>query len=281
LVLVYAGLVLSLWWFQERILFQPPVGLAASTVSARQVRYRAADGAELFAYLVGDCTSDSTVVIAFHGNAEVSRWLVPWAATLVRESGACVLLPEYRGYDGIPGAPTYATSAHDARAALAYVRDSLGVASNNVVLFGHSLGSAIAAELAAAQHPRSLVLQAPFSSARAMAARMAVPGLTAFFGLISRIHFDTIARVRSLAVPVWVAHGDRDLVVPIRMGRAVFEAAAQRGDLLVVRGAGHNDVAEVAGSAYWEWLVRAVHAAPTAQRSSPSRDEAAGIPSGL
>src|SRR5215217_1979110 len=96
------------------------------------------------------------------------------------------------GYDGIPGAPTYATSAHDARAALAYVRDSLGVASNNVVLFGHSLGSAIAAELAAAQHPRSLVLQAPFSSARAMAARMAVPGLTAFFGLISRIHFDTI-----------------------------------------------------------------------------------------
>src|SRR5215207_412994 len=118
LLVVYAGLLLMLWRFQDRILFQPPVGVASSAVEARHIQYRAADGVELFAYLVGDCTRESTLVIAFHGNAEIARWSVPWAATLVRESNVCVLLPEYRGYDGLSGVPTYETSAHDARAAL-------------------------------------------------------------------------------------------------------------------------------------------------------------------
>lgn len=262
LLVVYAGLLLLLWGFQERILFQPPVGVETSPVAARQVRYRASDGAELFAFVVGDRTSNGPVVLAFHGNAEVSRWLVPWASRLTREAAACVVLAEYRGYDGLAGAPTYAASARDARAALDYVHNSLNVAPSNVVLFGHSLGSAVAAELAAVAQPRAVILLAPFSSARAMAARMIVPGLRVLFRVISRVHFDTTARVAEIAAPVWVAHGDRDLVVPARMGREVFAAAAHPGELLMVNGAGHNDVAEVGGAAYWSWLTRAVRSAP-------------------
>jgi len=268
LLVLYAGLLLMLWQFQERILFQPPAGLEMSAVAARQVRYRASDGTELFAFIVGDCTPTSTVVLAFHGNAEVSRWLVPWASTLANEAGVCVVLAEYRGYDGLAGPPTYTASAHDARAALDYVHDSLKVAPSNVVLLGHSLGSAIAAELAAAAAPRALILLAPFSSARAMAGRMIVPGLRVLFRFISRVHFDTVARVAAMKTPVWVAHGDRDVVVPVRMGREVFAAAAHPGELLVVSGAGHNDVAEVGGSAYWSWLARAIRseAAPSTTR---------------
>jgi uncharacterized protein len=267
LLVVYGGLLLLLWRFQERILFQPPVGASTSPVAARQVHYRASDGAELFAFVVGDCTGEGPVVLAFHGNAEVSRWLVPWASRLAREAAACVVLAEYRGYDGLAGAPTYAASARDARAALDYIHNSLNVAPANVVLFGHSLGSAVAAELAAVAQPRALILLAPFSSARAMAARMIVPGLRVLFQVISRVHFDTVARVAELAAPVWVAHGDRDLVVPARMGREVFAAAANRGELLMVSGAGHNDVAEVGGAAYWSWLTRAVRREPV--RASP------------
>jgi pimeloyl-ACP methyl ester carboxylesterase len=262
LIALYAGLLLLLWQFQERILFQPPVGVGAPPVGARQVHYRAADGAELFAFVVGECTPERRVVLVFHGNAEVARWLVPWAATLARATDACVVLAEYRGYDGLAGPPSYASSAHDAAAALDYVLGSLKVPPSNVVFFGHSLGSAIAAELAATIHARALVLQAPFSSARAMASRMIVPGLRAFFRLISRVHFDTIACVAGTKAPVWVVHGDRDVVVPVRMGREVFAAAAFPGELLVVRGAGHNDVAEIGGSAYWSWLTRAVRSEP-------------------
>jgi fermentation-respiration switch protein FrsA (DUF1100 family) len=264
LVLLYAGFLGMLWWFQERVVFQPPGGIAPSDVAAKRVTYRTTDNLDLFAYIVGDCAPAGPVMLAFHGNADLARWLVPWASTVVQQTGACVIIPEYRGYDGAPGVPTYAGSSLDAGAALAFVRDSLRVSSDRLVYFGHSLGTAIASELAASDPPRSLVLQSPFSSARAMAARMFLPGLSTFFGLISRVHFDTIARVRALAAPVWVAHGDRDIIIPVRMGREVFEAAAHKGDLLIVPGAGHNDVAEIGGPGYWEWLRDAIRSTPSA-----------------
>jgi pimeloyl-ACP methyl ester carboxylesterase len=278
LITMYAGSLLMLWHFQERILFQPPMVVDASPVSARQVHYRASDGTALFAFVVGECTPTSTVVLAFHGNAEVSRWLVPWASKLARESSACVVLAEYRGYDGLSGSPSYASSSHDARAALDFIVDSLKGSTENIILYGHSLGTAIAAELGTTFHPRALVLQAPFSSAKEMAARMIVPGLRTLFRIISRIHFDTVARVREIAAPTWVVHGDRDFVVPVRMGREVFAAAEQRGELLIVPGAGHNNVADVGGRAYWSWLVRAVRSQPAA---SPTLDAAAGTRSAL
>jgi pimeloyl-ACP methyl ester carboxylesterase len=257
--LLYVGLVVMLWWFQEHVVFQPPPDRDPSAaVAAARVEYRASDGVSLFAYIVGECRADRTAVLAFHGNADLARWLVPWAARVANETGACVMIPEYRGYDGLHPFPSYTASALDARAALDYLRDTLRVPPSHIVVFGHSLGSAIAAELAAAVPPRALVLQSPFSTARAMAARMFVPGLTLFWQLISRVHFNTIARVRSLASPVWVAHGDRDVIIPVHMGREVFAAAAHKGDLLIVHGAGHNDVADVGGRAYWDWLARAI-----------------------
>jgi fermentation-respiration switch protein FrsA (DUF1100 family) len=209
--------------------------------------------------------------MAFHGNAELARWLVPWASQVARAANACVMIPEYRGYDGLKGLPTYVGSAHDARAARAYARDTLGAGSRQTVYFGHSLGTAIAAELAASDPPRALVLQSPFSSARAMSQRLFVPWLTTFWGLISRVHFDTVARVRALDAPVSVAHGDRDGIIPISMGREVFAAARVPGELLIVPGAGHNDVASVGGRAYWMWLARAVHSGESVSVSSDAR----------
>ena len=80
LALLYVCAVLLLWRFQEQIVFQPPSGVAASDVAARRVTYLAEDGIELFAFLVGECEGDSTFVLTFYGNVDLSRWLVPWAA---------------------------------------------------------------------------------------------------------------------------------------------------------------------------------------------------------
>lgn len=273
---LYVGVILLLWAFQEQVVFQPPrVGPTAS-FAARKVRYRASDGVELFAYLVGECKPGSTVMIAFHGNADVARWFLPWASNAARAANACVMLPEYRGYDGLAGSPSYQASALDARAALHYARESLHVPPDSLVVFGYSLGSAIATELAAHMRPRALVLQAPFTSMNAMAARMYVPGLQFFFAMITRVRYNTLALVRALQTPVWVAHGDRDRVVPLEMGKEVFEAARNRGQLLVVRGAGHMDLPEVGGAAYWSWLANAVHPRPTmAARATGAVDPAA------
>lgn len=257
-IVVYLALLGTLWWAQERVVFQPPRRVPALDVDARRVTYQARDGVPLFAYVVGDCSPSTTVLLAFHGNADLARWLVPWAADVVRRTSACVVIPEYRGYDGLEGRPTYEGSAFDARAALDFVHDSLGVEQSRLVFFGHSLGTAIATELALVEQPRALILQSPFTSARAMAARMFLPGLTLFWSAISRVHFNTVAAVQRLRCPVWVSHGTRDLIIPVRMGREVFDAAPVKGELLIVDRAGHNDVPEAGGEAYWNWLRPAV-----------------------
>lgn len=278
LAALYVVVVFMLWRYQERVVFQPPHGIPPADVPARQVRYRSADGFDLFAYVVGECTPESDVVLAFHGNAELSRWLVPWATTVSQLFGACVFVPEYRGYDGLAGAPTYSGSAQDARAALAYVREQMGASPDRLVYFGHSLGSAIAAELAAYAPPRALILQAPFTSARDMARRMVVPGLAMLWRLVSRVHYDTIERVRSSNARVWVAHGDTDFVIPVRMGRAVFAAAREMGELLIVPRAGHNDVPQLGGREYWNWLRRALAAKRPAPATPVARAETRSEP---
>lgn len=262
LVAYFVAMVL-LWRFQERVVFQPPRPVP-DPAGAVKVAYTASDGVALHAFVVGDCAKSSFVILAFHGNADLAAWLVPWASRAARETGACVILPEYRGYGGLRGPPTYDGVTLDAQAALGFVREQLGVPPSRTVYFGHSLGSAVAAELAEAAEPRALVLQSPFSSARAMANRMLMPGLGGLWALVSRVHYDTIRRVRAIRAPVSVAHGDRDLVIPVRMGQEVFDAAPQRGELLVVPGAGHNDVDEIGQALYWDWLRRACQARPVA-----------------
>lgn len=258
--IVYLLLLGILWQHQEHIVFQPPPAASnaasrfAGSEQVRQVSYRADDGLELFGFVVGDVGRAELLLIAFHGNADLARFLVPWAQAATRVASVAVMLPELRGYDGLAGRPTYQDAARDARAARQFVVEQLTVRHDRVAYFGHSLGSAIAAELAAEATPTALLLQSPFSSARAMARRMALPGLSLFWPLVSRVHYDTERRVRTLTAPVSVAHGLRDMIVPVRMGRRVYEAAGRKGELLLVPGAGHNDVAERAPADYWTWF---------------------------
>lgn len=250
-----------LWRHQERVVFQPPRESVDAPAFARRVTFTARDGHPLFGYLVAPAGTDTTaLIIAFHGNADLAAWTVPWARELAERAGIPVFVPEYRGYAGIPGSPTYASAASDAAGALAWARAHADPA--RIVLFGHSLGSAVAAELALhmqeeGQPPHALVLQSPFTSAREMAARMLVPPVEWLWTRMSRVHYDTRAVVAKLEAPVHVAHGSRDLNVPARMGIQVFRAARRPGELLLVDGAGHNDVAGAGAERYWSWLRRA------------------------
>jgi fermentation-respiration switch protein FrsA (DUF1100 family) len=160
---------------------------------------------------------------------------------------------------GIEGKPTYAGVGQDAEAAYAFARDSLHVNPRQVVFFGHSLGTAVAAELAARHPPAALVLESPFTSARDMAAAMVGNWFTStIWSLVSRLHFNTSAIVESLDVPVSVAHGGRDRVVPSHMGKTVYEKARVKGEWLFVAEAGHNDLQLRGGERYWGWLTNSL-----------------------
>ena len=271
---------LWLWRHQERVVFQPPAVWADAPAPARRVTFRAADGHELFGYLLTPrAGADSaTVLVAFHGNADLAAWTVPWAREVMERTGVSVLVPEYRGYAGIPGSPTYESASADARGAVSYVLDALR--PSGVVLFGHSLGSAVATEIAVhmaealSLRPRALLLQSPFTSAMEMGARMLVPPIPWLWNRISRVHYDTRTLVARLDAPVSVAHGTRDLNIPSRMGVQVFRAARRPGDLLLLPGAGHNDVAEVGGERYWQWIASAVGGTAFTRSTSDDADAA-------
>ena len=257
-----AGSLVLLWWSQERILFQPPRLQEAPPESGR-VSYDAVDGQRLTSFLAGDPRTAPGTLLCFHGNADLALWQLDWARAVHRHTGYAVFLAEYRGYMSLGGTPTYLSTKLDARAAYDHLRIAFGVDRTRMAYFGHSLGSGVAAELAEIHPPSALLLQSPFSSARAMARLIVWPPIVVVWKAISRIHFDTTRVVSELDVPVSVAHGRRDRIVPFRMGIEVYESAKRKGQFLAVEKAGHSDVAEVAGEEYWHWLGKVLKPDPS------------------
>jgi fermentation-respiration switch protein FrsA (DUF1100 family) len=252
-------LIILAWTLQERIAFQPPHPPFPDPASTTRVDYTAADGQHLFAYVIGHPDKSTPLVIAFHGNADLSVRMIDWAYEILERTGIPVMLAEYRGYMGIAGRPTYAGVGMDAEAAYTYAHEKLGIPDTCIALFGHSLGSAVAAELAAKHPARALILESPFTSARDMAAAMVGSWFTSsMWSLVSRLHFNTVSIVESLNVPVSVAHGGRDRVVPSRMGEAVYQQARVKGKWLFIRDASHNDMRTRGGEHYWEWITGAL-----------------------
>jgi fermentation-respiration switch protein FrsA (DUF1100 family) len=268
LLVLLALIIISAWAFQEKIAFQPERPPYPTAGNTTRVEYRAADGQPLFAYVVGDPRQSAGLLLAFHGNADLAVRQIDWAQEISNRTGFAVMLPEYRGYMGLEGKPTYAGSKLDALAAYTFASQQLGVPADRFVFFGHSLGSAIAAELAVEYPPRSLILEAPFTSARDMAALFGGSLFTSgVWPVISRLHFDTIDIVASLDVPVSVSHGGRDVVIPFRMGQEVYDAAKRKGEWLFVPTAAHSDIREAGGQQYWDWLTRSVQQLDTGNKT--------------
>ena len=266
-VLIFIFLV-GISVFQERIAFQPQGPPYAVPRDSRRVDYLAADGQPLFAYLVGDPEKSDGLVLVFHGNADMAARQVEWSGELSSRTGLAVMIAEYRGYAGLSGKPTYASSQFDADAAYEFAIGQLRVSADRIAYFGHSLGTAIAAELASRHRPFALVLQSPFTSARDMARMITGRRPGAFsWNALSRIHFDTIEKVKTSDVPVSVVHGNRDRLIPSSMGQEVFQAAQTKGQWLLVPAASHNDVSIHGGEEYWQWITRAL--SPPARMSVP------------
>jgi uncharacterized protein len=280
-LLFVAATVVAVWWNQERIAYQPPADWPAAPSHTQRIDFIADDGQDLYAHLImPDAKPHGGILLAFHGNADLAIWQIPWAVEVTRQTGWCVLLAEYRGYGGLPGMPTYVGIQTDARAtwqmARRVAREYLGESVPLFALFGHSLGSAVAVELAMEIHAAAteslvaIVLQSPFTSARSMVRIVTTRPVQLLWKLIARVHYDTRARLRLIDTATWVAHGDHDWLVPVSMGRELFASARVHGELLIVRGAGHNDVDQVGGDSYWRWFSNALMARdrrPTLQES--------------
>ncbi|HEY1431370.1 MAG TPA: alpha/beta hydrolase, partial [Stellaceae bacterium] len=181
---------------------------------------------------------DTRLVVAyFHGNgghigyrAERLRWFA--------REGYGVLMAEYRGYGGNPGTPNETGLLTDAAAALDYI-EAEGIAPNRIVLYGESLGSGIAVLAAAQRQVAALILEAPFTSV-AEVAQYHYSFMPAAALIWDR--FDSLAGIGDVKAPILILHGERDRVVPVRFGRALFDAAPEPKELWVAREAGHENL---------------------------------------
>jgi len=202
-------------------------------------------------------------VLYFHGNAghlagraEIAR---RWA-----ERGLDVLLFDYRGYGRSGGSPSEAGLYRDARAAYRYLRRERGVSPERILLHGHSLGAAVAVELASERPAGGLVVSAGFASVPSLASRLYgwLPE-RAFRGW-SRNRFDSESRIAGARLPVLTVAGGRDEIVAAAEVRRLYEAAAGPKRWVEVAGARHNDLLD--RTAFWraaeEFAERALGEAP-------------------
>ncbi|MEE8466246.1 MAG: alpha/beta hydrolase, partial [Dehalococcoidia bacterium] len=155
---------------------------------------------------------------------------------------------DYRGYGQSEGEPSEKGTYLDARAAMEYLRSRPDVDPDRIVYLGHSLGAAVAVELALTQPPLALVLVSPFASVRDMA-RLTLPFPPA--GWLVRNHYDNVSRIREINVPLLVLHGGSDDTVPLSQGRKLYEAANEPKRFEMLEGAGHNDTYLAAAEQYW------------------------------
>lgn len=196
-------------------------------------------------------SGDGPALLLLHGNAGSIAGRAPIARGLL-ERGLSVLLLEYRGYGGNEGTPTVEGIVRDGRAGYAWLRDRVGSAGD-VVIFGRSLGGAVAAQVVGEDEPAGLILESTFTSLREMA-EAAYSLLPSFVFVRLGGLLDTRSAVRDLELPTLVVHGGRDRLIPPSMGREIHEAAGEGAEWLEVEGADHNDVFLVGGDAYFDAL---------------------------
>jgi hypothetical protein len=233
----YLALISALYAFQRNLLYLPTKSVPSleesSVADMRAVHLATEDGLRLLAWY-GKPMAGRPTLVYFHGNGGHIGYRDDRVRPYLDE-GWGVLLVGYRGYGGNAGSPSEEGLYQDGQAAMAFVAAD-GIRPAETVLYGESLGTAVAVEIARQWAGRgepvgAVVLEAPPSSITDLAAHH-YPYAPVRWLLKDR--FESRAKIAAINAPLLVVHGDADRVVPIRYGRRLFEAAAEPKEALWV-----------------------------------------------
>ncbi len=238
---LYVFLAVLLFLLQNRMVFltdQPGRTLAATPqdagLSFEEVSIATSDGLQLHGWFVPAVSSKVTVLF-LHGNAgNISHRLD--SIEIFHELGLDTLIIDYRGYGQSEGKPGEQGTYLDAQAGWDYLVSSRGIAPEQIVIFGRSLGGAVAAWLAVENKAAAVIIESCFSSALDMARRL-YPFMPA--RLITRLKYPVRDYVSQLNIPLLVIHSRDDEIIPFSMGQAIFEAATEPKAMLELSG-DHN-----------------------------------------
>lgn len=229
--------------FQQSRVFLPgryPDGIwepQSFGLPARDVWFRSQDGTELHGWWIPHPKARGTFLYC-HGNTGNIAHRIGLFRHL-RRLRVHLLAFDYRGYGRSGGTPTETGLYQDVRAAFDHLTEKVGEPPTRIILFGHSLGGAVAVDCARDRPAAGLIVQASFTHVRD-AARAMFPTLP--IHLAATRQFRNIDKVATIEIPKLFIHGDCDETVPVQLGRRLFEAAAEPKELYIVRRGGHNDL---------------------------------------
>jgi len=258
-------------FFPDRFLEATP---AAAGLPFEDVTFTATDGVRLHGWFIPAPKTETAsgarpfTLIMFHGNAGNISHRIDWAQLFRDRLGVNVFLLDYRGYGNSEGSPTENGTYLDGEAAVKIVAARPDVEASRIVYAGHSLGSAVATEVALRLVPAGLVIESPFTSVADMA-KQAIPFLPV--GLLLSTRYETLKKIPKLACPLLVIHGERDETIPFEQAIRVYEAAPEPKTFFRIREAGHNDTYLAGGEAYVQAYVRFLALLVSRQPRTPER----------
>lgn len=255
IIAVYGGLSVYLWFFQQNLIYYPELpsreliatpenaGLAYESLSIETD-----DGLRLHGWYV-PAVNPRGILLFFHGNAgNISHRLD--SIRIFNELGLSTLIFDYRGYGDSEGKITEAGSYLDAEAVWHYLTVQKNISPGDIILFGRSMGGAIATHLASRHKAKGLILESSFTSVKKMA-RNLYPFLPT--SLLTRVKYDTEVYIQEINCPVLIIHSLEDEIIPFEQGRKLYAAARAPKKFLEIRG-GHNDGFIISGQRYFDGL---------------------------
>lgn len=246
LVIAYVVVLVGLMFFEEYLIFIPsryPDGdWAPPTLKFEDAWFNAADGTKLHGWYVPH-EKPRAVVLFTHGNAGniTDRQFI--IKQLLNRYAVSVMIFDYRGYGRSDGKPSEKGLEQDARAARTWLAKRAGVAENEIVIMGESIGGGVAVDLAANGGARGLILENTFSTLPEVAASRFswVP-----VNWLMRSRFDSVKKIKNYQGPLLQCHGTRDSIVPFALGQKLFAAANDPKEFVEIRNGDHNDPPTVA-----------------------------------
>jgi uncharacterized protein len=256
---VLAGLyllaLLGFFAFQRSFLYFPSqdhvsISEAHANRAFKNFSVKTEDGLELTAWYAPAKNKTFTFVF-FHGNGDCLYTASPVADPYIA-AGYGFLLAEYRGYSGLPGKPTEAGLNADARA---YIKGLMaqGVNSEDIILFGHSLGTGVAVQMAEEFHVGGVMLLAPYLSIAEMA-QLNFPYFPAKYIALDRYENDK--KIAKIHAHLLIANGVNDQVIPPSEGKKLYDLADEPRLFYSLSGRGHNDCFDDFAILSLDWVKR-------------------------
>jgi fermentation-respiration switch protein FrsA (DUF1100 family) len=261
LLVAYAALLVLLRLNESRLLYFPgPRGALLPPppeleLPVERVELRSGDGVRLVSWLIRAADPAAPWLLICHGNGgNISDAGRPYHYAGLRAAGLHLFALDYRGYGESEGEPSETGLYADAESAYRFLRDSLGVPPGRIVLFGHSLGSAVAVELAGRVPAAGLILDGALTSVPDRAQE-----IYPFFPVrwIGASRYASREKIGALRLPKLFLHAEGDAVIPIGHGRRLFEAAPEPKRFVTLAG-GHGDAFEADSAVYFGEIRRFV-----------------------